>query len=102
VSGRNGLESALRATPALNGFSGPLEFTDAHYSSQDDLAYFRAHPEARTRIRPTFPCEFPRVLRRQARARGRELVIIVAVERDAVGEPTTRARGIAFTDGGNA
>jgi len=69
-------------------------------SGESDLAYFRARPEARTRIRSAFPNEFPRKIMKQGR--GRQAVVIVAVERNSPGEPTTRARGVLFPEGGTA
>jgi hypothetical protein len=99
---QNGPGRAPQAASAINGTSGPSkESINAHPAAQDDdLSYFRANPGARTRIRAAFTNELPRALRR--RARGRQLVVLVAVERDASGQPTTRARGVFFADGGTA
>jgi hypothetical protein len=101
LSGRNSAGSAPRATPAFNGFCGPLEFqlNDAHCSAQADVAPFFAHPE-HTRVRAAFHGEFPQALRRQAR--GREPIVVVAIIRDAIGELVKRGRGIPFADGGAA
>jgi hypothetical protein len=70
------------------------------HAGADDLAYFRAHAEARTRIRSPFVGEFPRKVLK--RARGRQLLVVVAVDRDAAGQPAARARGLVFADGGSA
>jgi hypothetical protein len=67
---------------------------------EDDFAYFRARPMARTRIRSAFPNEFPRRLLKPGG--GRPAVVIVAIERDAAGQPTRRARGLVFPEGGTA
>jgi hypothetical protein len=69
-------------------------------AGEDDLAYFTARPEARTRIRAAFDGEFPRKILKQGA--GRQAVVIVAVERNSAGEPTTRARGVLFPEGGAA
>jgi hypothetical protein len=102
MSGRNGAGSAPRATPALNGFCGPLEFqlTNAHCSAQADVASFFVHPEAHTRVRAAVHDEFPQASRRQGRAR--ELVALLAIIRHAIDEPLKRGRGVLFADGGAA
>jgi hypothetical protein len=70
-------------------------------AGETDIAYFRARPEARTRIRSATPGEFPRKVLK--RARGRQVVVMVAIDRDPVtGEPTRRARAIHFAEGGRA
>ena len=69
-------------------------------ADEDDLTYFRRRPYARTRIRSAFPGEFPRKILK--RARGRDLVVMVAIERGATGQPMRRARGVYFTEGGRA
>jgi hypothetical protein len=68
-------------------------------AGEDDLAYFAARPWARTRVRLAFVGEFPRKVMKLAR--GRDLVVLVAVERDAAGRPTTRGRGVYFVAGGD-
>ena len=68
---------------------------------EDDWTFFRSRPLLRSRIRIAFPGEFPRELLKQAS--GRQVVVIVAVERHPItGEPQTRGRGILFIDGGRA
>ena len=69
-------------------------------AGEDDLAYFTARPEARTRIRAAFDGEFPRKILKQGA--GRQAFVIVAVDRDAAGNPTTRGRGVFFAEGGRA
>ena len=73
-------------------------------AGESDLAFFRARPEVHTRIRAAFPDEFnefPAGLLPDAR--GRQAVVIVAINRNPVtGEPLDRARGIIFVDGGRA
>lgn len=69
-------------------------------AGEGDLEFFRARPDARTRIRSPFPGEFGRKVLK--RGRGRPAIVIVAIERDATGRPTRRARGILFPDGGHA
>jgi hypothetical protein len=69
-------------------------------AGESDFEYFRCRPFARTRIRAPFPGEFSRRILK--RGRGRQAVIIVAIDRDAAGEPERRARGVVFVDGGHA
>ena|ERR1700722_6508630 len=69
-------------------------------SSEGDWDYFRARPHERSRIRSAFPGEFSRKILRLGR--GRRAVVIVAIERNAAGEPARRGRGIVFVDGGRA
>jgi hypothetical protein len=66
---------------------------------EDDFSYFSARPDVRTRIRAAFRGEFPRKILK--RGRGQPAVVIVAIERDHAGNPTTRARSITFLDGGS-
>jgi len=68
---------------------------------EDDWTFFRARPYERSRIRSAFPGEFSRKILKQGR--GRQAVVIVAIDRDPVtGEPRTRGRGILFVEGGRA
>jgi hypothetical protein len=69
-------------------------------SGEDDLTYFRQRPHARTRVRSAFPGEFSKKILKQGR--GRPAVVVVAIARDDAGNPTRRARGILFPDGGRA
>ena len=69
-------------------------------AGESDLAYFTARPGARTRIRAAFDDEFPAELLPQAH--GRQAMVIVAIERDTAGNPTTRGRGVFFAEGGTA
>jgi len=73
---------------------------DTDHAAEDDIEFFHRRPYARTRIRAPFPGEFPRKLLRRAQVR--ELVVLVAIERDANGQPMRRGRGVYFTDGGSA
>lgn len=68
-------------------------------AGEDDASFFRARPQARTRVRVPFPGEFPHRLLK--RSRGRQLIVVVTVNRHPVtGEPTRRARAVLFADGG--
>jgi hypothetical protein len=67
--------------------------------AESDHAFFAVRPWARHRIRAPFAGEFPDELLTQGN--GRTAVVIVTIQRDASGA-TTRARGIAFIDGGHA
>jgi hypothetical protein len=69
-------------------------------AGEDDFAYFAARPLARTRIRSAFNGEFPAKLLKPGG--GRPAVVIVAIERDETGQPTRRARGLVFPEGGTA
>jgi hypothetical protein len=69
-------------------------------AGESDLAFFRARPEAKTRIRAAYPGEFPVDLLPDAR--GRTLLVIVAIQRDLAGQPLHRARGLIFADEGRA
>ena len=68
-------------------------------SGLSDFDYFRRYPTATTRIRSAWPDEFPRKILKQGG--GRTAVVVVTIQRGADGA-ITRARGIAFIDGGRA
>ena len=91
-------------TPNLQGatVSATLRRTDARpdATGENDWAFFKSRPLLHTRIRVAFPGEFPREILKQGR--GRMAVVIVAVERDAAGQPIRRARGVLFPEGGRA
>jgi hypothetical protein len=71
------------------------------HAGEDDLTFFRRRPYARTRVRSAFPGEFPRKILK--RARGRDLVVVVAIERDPItNEPKARGRSLHFAEGGRA
>jgi hypothetical protein len=78
----------------------PADGAAPDHAGEDDWTYFIARPHLRTRIRTAFPGEFPRKILKKGR--GRTAVVIVAVSRDATGQPTTRARGVLFPEGGTA
>jgi DNA-binding GntR family transcriptional regulator len=69
-------------------------------TGESDLEYFTARPHARHRIRAAFPNEFSDELLKPGG--GRPAVVIVAIERDENGRPTTRGRGLVFPEGGTA
>jgi hypothetical protein len=68
---------------------------------EDDFAYFRRRPDVSSRLRLPFPDEFPadviELARGRSMARG-AMVVIVVIDRDSAGNPTTRGRGISFSD----
>jgi hypothetical protein len=97
------------AEPTLNSeqLGGQLDPSDTpnaagpqDISGESDFAYFTARPAARHRIRSAFLNEFPRELLKPGG--GRPAVVIVGIQRDNAGRPTTRNRSIVFPDGGNA
>jgi hypothetical protein len=72
---------------------------------QNDFDFFAAHPAARHRFRPPLPDdEFSAAMLSEARAqaRGREVLVLVVIDRDASGKPLTRARGLVCLPGGAA
>ena len=72
---------------------------------EDDFVYFTRHPGASHRFRLPVDDEFPDEVMREARiqARGREVLVLVAIDRNASGQPTTRARGlVCIPHGGTA
>jgi hypothetical protein len=73
-------------------------------TGEDDLAFFTKRPEARHRFRLPLPDEFSAAILGEARiqARGREVLVLVVVDRDAGGIPSTRARGLVCLPGGAA
>jgi hypothetical protein len=70
----------------------------------EDLEFFRRHPEARHRFRLPLPDEFSAAILSEARiqARGREVLVLVVIDRDASGRSSTRARGLVCLPGGTA
>jgi hypothetical protein len=78
----------------------PAELQAPDDAGESDLAFFIKRPDARHRIRSAFENEFPDEFLKQRG--GRTAVVIVAIERDAAGRPTTRGRGLVFPDGGTA
>jgi len=102
--GKSQTIEAVNVSKARNG-SLRRPFADRELAAddigEDDWTFFRARPNERSRIRSPFPGEFPRKILKQGR--GRQAVVIVAIDRDAVtGEPRTRGRGILFVEGGRA
>ena len=87
-----------RRKPHLPIFNPADSRPDA--TGENDWAFFKSRPLLHTRIRVAFPGEFPREILKQGR--GRMAVVIVAVERDAAGQPIRRARGVLFPEGGRA
>jgi len=71
-----------------------------HDRGESDLQFFRAHPEARHRFRPPLPDEFSAAI--LSEARGRKVLVLVVIDRDASGRPSTRARGLVCLPGGTA
>jgi hypothetical protein len=71
-------------------------------SGESDLAFFTKRPNARTRNRLPFEGEFPKAVIELAR--GRTMLVHVIMMRDGAGRPTTRMRGVFFSDidGGRA
>jgi hypothetical protein len=79
----------------------PDELQAADDTGESDHDFFVARPHARHRmIRAAFTGEFPRKILKQGR--GHQAVVIVAIERDADGRPTRRARSLVFPNGGTA
>jgi hypothetical protein len=72
--------------------------------AEDDRSFFTRRPEARHRFRRPLPNEFSAAILSEARtqARGREVVVLVVVDRDGSGRPATRARGLVCLPGGTA
>lgn len=73
----------------------------ADTAGEDDFSYFRRRPDVRRRVRFSTDGEFgPEIT---AQARGRPIIVMVAVGLNANGIPT-RARAFAFSDieGGHA
>jgi hypothetical protein len=73
-------------------------------TGEDDRSFFTRRPEARHRFRQPFLGEFPDAILSEARtqARGCEVVVLVVIDRDASGRPSTRARGLVCLPGGTA
>ena len=73
-------------------------------TGEDDRSFFTARPKARHRFRLPFPDEFSAAILSEARiqARGREVLVMVVIDRDASGIPSTRARGLVCLPGGSA
>jgi hypothetical protein len=94
----NDCSTKLVSTHNSHAQSKPQASLDA--GGEDDWTFFSARPNVRTRTRCAFPGEFPQQILRQGR--GRQAVVVVAVERNSAGEPTTRARGLLFPPGGTA
>jgi hypothetical protein len=71
---------------------------------ESDHDYFRRRPEARHRFRLPLHDEFSAAILSEARtqARGREVLVLVVIDRDASGRPSTRARGLVCLPGGTA
>jgi hypothetical protein len=66
---------------------------------ESDFDYFLARPNATTRTRLPFENEFPPAVMEMAR--GRSMFVHVVMMRDLVtNEPTTRGRGVFFSDSG--
>jgi hypothetical protein len=80
----------------------PISMVDN--AGEDDRSFFTRRTEARHRFRPPFPGEFPAAILSEARiqACGREVLVLVVVDRDAGGIPSTRARGLVCLPGGSA
>jgi hypothetical protein len=77
------------------------DFT-ADDTGESDETFFTARPNARTRNRLPFEGEFPPAVIELAR--GRTMLVHVIMMRDRAGRPTTRVRGVFFSDidGGSA
>jgi hypothetical protein len=73
-------------------------------TGEDDRSFFTRRPEARHRFRSPLPGEFSPAILSEARiqARGREVLVMVVIDRDASGIPSTRARGLVCLPGGTA
>ena len=73
-------------------------------SGESDFDFFAARSEARHRFRLPLPDEFSAAILSEARtqARGREVLVLVVIDRDASGRPSTRARGLVCLPGGSA
>lgn len=72
-------------------------------AGESDLEYFRRRPDVHTRTRLPFDGEFPAAV--MELARGCTMFVHVVMMRDPMtNEPTTRGRGIFFSDigGGRA
>jgi hypothetical protein len=80
----------------------PLDMVDN--VGESDETFFRRRPEARHRFRLPLADEFSAAILSEARtqARGREVLVLVVVERDRAGRPSTRARGLVCLPGGTA
>jgi hypothetical protein len=73
-------------------------------TGEDDRSFFTRRPEARHRFRSPFDGEFSAAILSEARiqARGREVLVLVVIDRDASGIPSTRGRGLVCLPGGSA
>ena len=73
-------------------------------AGEDDATFFTRRPEVQHRFRLPLPDEFSAAILSEARhqARGREVLVMVVIDRDASGRPSTRARGLVSLPAGTA
>jgi hypothetical protein len=73
-------------------------------TAESDFDFFTKRPLARHRFRQPLPDEFSAAILSEARtqARGHEVLVLVVIDRDASGKPSTRARGLVCLPGGSA
>ena len=99
---------ALRDEPTLNceQLAGELNQSNTPKAArlqappddcgESDETFFTKRPHARTRNRLPFAGEFPPAVIELAR--GRTMLVHVIMMRDRAGRPTTRVRGVYFSD----
>jgi hypothetical protein len=81
--------------------TAPLNMVDN--TGESDLEFFARRPEARHRFRLPLPDEFSTAILSEARIQARgEVLVLVVIDRDARGRPSTRARGLVCLPGGTA
>ena len=69
----------------------------ADNTGEDDLTFFSRRPHVSTRTRLPFPNEFPPGVIDAARV---AFVHVVTIRDPVTNEPTTRGRGVFYSDGG--
>jgi hypothetical protein len=92
------IEDANGRKPHHPNYS-PVESRLEPWRLESDLEFFRARPGVDSRTRLPFPNEFPPDVLDQG---GLDCFVHVIVERNSVGHPVRRARGLLFCEGGSA
>jgi hypothetical protein len=105
--GRRRQAEGGRLRPRRGGWGALMKHTPPPSMADDrgesDHDYFRRHPEVRHRFRLPFPDEFSAAMLSEARIQARgEVLVLVVIDRDARGRPSTRARGLVCLPGGTA
>jgi hypothetical protein len=101
----NGPRKSEQLGSGLNLSNNPKpDQLQAPDDTESDLDFFAARPSVNERIRLPLPDEFSAAILSEARtqARGREVLVLVVIDRDARGRPSTRARGLVCLPGGAA